>query len=643
MNITSRFDRFAELHPDKPAFIFFQDGDWRTVTYRQLSDLTERFVFGLLDSGLTPGMTAALLTPPSADFFALAFALLKVGVVPIILDPAIGLKKVGECLAEAQPDIFIGNGLTHALRIVFGWGKDSVKYNLTVELVKSKKSKSETLIPNLPIYQLTDLPTTTPAAVIYTSGSTGIPKGVLFTHENLSAQLDMLVETFGIAPDEIDLPAFPLYALIDVLLGVTSVIPDISFPVPGKTDPAKVFQAIQRFDVTNMFASPVVLDILSKKISENQPRSLKDTKSQSFSSLSLGDLVSLWLESQAFPKRWSRYGDGSRYASSRLLDHCLLGHRFPSLKRVITAGAPATIQLQQDFRKLLDDKTDLFGIYGATEVLPIAKVESREIFEVREKSARGAGVCLGRPVDGAKVRIIGISESAIQRWQDSLEVEPNVVGEITVQGGAVTEHYIVRDEANRLSKIQHEDGIIHRMGDVGYFDEEGRLWYCGRKSHRVITKDAVMFTEQIEGIFNVHPLVYRTALVGVDGVPVLWVEIRRDSQPRSLKDAKTQSYSSSSLGVLASLWSKHQTFQALSRTSEVFIQDTIKRELMDLAKDHPQASKIKDFLFMKKFPIDVRHNSKIIREELTAKTAKYAKKNFWKFFALFARLAVQKS
>jgi hypothetical protein len=64
---------------------------------------------------------------------------------------------------------------------------------------------------------------------------------------------------------------------------------------------------------------------------------------------------------------------------------------------------------------------------------------------------------------------------------------------------------------------------------------------------------------------------------------------------------------------------------------------------MDLAKDHPQASKIKDFLFMKKFPIDVRHNSKIIREELTAKTAKYAKKNFWKFFALFARLAVQKS
>jgi acyl-coenzyme A synthetase/AMP-(fatty) acid ligase len=293
-----------------------------------------------------------------------------------------------------------------------------------------------------------------------------------------------------------------------------------------------VIQAIQRFGVTNMFASPVVLDILSK------------------------------------------YALSGADAKSK---------RLPSLKRVITAGAPATIQLQQDFRKLLDDKTDLFGIYGATEVLPIAKVESREIFEVRDKSAKGAGVCLGKPVDGARVRVIGISESAIERFSDSAnqrfseEVEPNVVGEITVQGGAVTERYIVREEANRLSKIQHEDGIIHRMGDVGYFDEEGRLWYCGRKSHRVVTKDDVLFTEQIEGIFNVHPLVYRTALVGVDGVPVLWVELQK--------------------GVRAN-------------------KDTIKRELMELAKDHPQASKIKDFLFMKKFPTDVRHNSKIIREEL---------------------------
>jgi acyl-CoA synthetase (AMP-forming)/AMP-acid ligase II len=177
------------------------------------------------------------------------------------------------------------------------------------------------------------------------------------------------------------------------------------------------------------------------------------------------------------------------------------------------------------------------------------------------------------------VRIIGISDSVIEHWQNDLEVQPNVVGEITVQGAAVTESYIGRTEANQLAKIKEGDHIVHRMGDVGYFDEQGCLWYCGRKSHRVITNNDVLFTEQIEGIFNAHPLVFRTALVGVNKEPVLWIELEKNTQNAD--------------------------------------KEKIKNELMDLAKDHPQASRVKVFLFSKKFPTDVRHNSKIIRETLT--------------------------
>jgi acyl-CoA synthetase (AMP-forming)/AMP-acid ligase II len=519
MNIISRLEHNAKVHPDKPAFIFYSQrtGQWERITFQQLTDSTQRFVTGLQSCGVTPGMRVALMTPPSTDFFALTFAMVKLGLVPVILDPAIGLKAVGECLEESKPDIFIGNRLTHALRILFGWGKRSIKQNLTIQSVISKKLSSTT--------DYSSLPTDFPAAIIYTSGSTGIPKGAAYTHANFAAQLDILKQTFDLSPDEIDLPAFPLYALIDALIGVTSVIPDITFPVPGKTDPEKVINAIEQFKVTNMFASPVVLEILTKHTASRDS----------------------------------------------------LRARLKSLKRIITAGAPATIQLQEKFRELLDDKTDLFGIYGATEVLPIAKVESREIFELKDKSAKGAGVCLGKPVSGAKVRVIEISESAIPEWQDQLQAPPNVVGEITVQGAAVTESYIAREEANRLSKIYGDGKVIHRMGDVGYFDEQGRLWYCGRKSHRVITNDGVLFTEQIEGIFNVHPLVRRTALVGVDKEPVLWIELAKNADKKKIID-----------------------------------------KLKDLAKDHPQASKIKTFLFMKKFPTDVRHNSKIIREQLTS-------------------------
>ncbi len=527
ISLFQRLELNAARHPDKAAFIFPKGAGWDVLTYQQLLDSTQRFARGLQACSLTPNMRAAMMTPPSIEFFPFTFALLKLGITPVIVDPAIGLKKLGACINESKPDIFIGNPLTHTLRILLGWGKETIKHNLTIEgvkgsalrLSKSQKSKVARVIPN-PSFQISD----SPAAIIFTSGSTGVPKGVLYTQENFSAQLNILQQTFSITPDEIDLPAFPLYAIIDALLGVTSVIPDVTFPVPGRTNPKKVLDAIQKFHVTNMFASPVVLDILSSFALNAENADLS------------------------------------------------------SLKRVITAGAPTPIQLQENFRKILSADTDLFGIYGATEALPIAKVESREIFALKEKTAQGAGICLGKPVDGVTVRVIEITDEPIEHWQDSLEAKPNVVGEITVQGAAVTRLYIQREDANRLAKIQNEKEIVHRMGDVGYFDEAGRLWYCGRKSHRVSTRTDVMFTEQIENIFNAHVLVYRTALVAVDKEPVLWIELKKNVHAD---------------------------------------QKRIENDLIKMASQHPQASKIKTFLFMKKFPTDVRHNSKIVREELT--------------------------
>ncbi|MBI2331933.1 MAG: AMP-binding protein, partial [Chloroflexi bacterium] len=352
MNLFDRFEQNARIHPHKPAFIYFDKRNWITLTYKDILDQTHRLLRGLEAGPWTPGMTAALISPPSADFFPFALALLKFGIIPILLEPAIGIKRIGEIFKESKPDIFIGNGLTHALRMIFGWGKDSIKYNLTIQSVKGAalslpKGQKSNVSPSSIVHRPSSV-----TAIIYTSGSTGLPKGAVYTQTNLAAQLDLLKNTFQITPDEIDLPAFPLYALIDLLLGVTSVIPDITFPVPGKTDPAKVIFAIQRFNVTNMFASPVVLEILS---SFALPKEHGDDVSGG---------VFVTPQSKRIPALRLRTSQRARSSPLRA--------ELPSLKRIITAGAPATIALQQRFRHLLADRTDLFGIYGATETLPIA-------------------------------------------------------------------------------------------------------------------------------------------------------------------------------------------------------------------------------------------------------------------------------
>ncbi len=498
-----------------------RNATWETVTYRQLAERANLFSRGLSAYNIRPGTRAVLMTPPSVDFFALVLALLQNGIVAMMVAPDIGLHNVTACIGETGAEVYFGSSLTHGIRLLFGWGRSSLRLNLTLADVARAGASAHAVSPM-------QIEAESETAIIYTSGSTGLPKGVIFSQANFAAQVQMLVQALQLSGDEIDLPTFPLFVVIDCLLGVTAVIPDMRFPPPAKVDPARLVNAIQTHKVNTMFVSPAPL------------------------------------------ARLARYGAVNSVQLS-------------SLQKVITAGAPAPIDVQEQFVSQLAPGAELFGIYGSTETLPVSIVSSREILqETRHLSAQGAGVCIGLPVDGAEVRIIPISDAPLS-VAEAYSLPIGEIGEIAVKGGAVTKAYVGREPANRLAKIIADDGeTIHRMGDLGYFDAKGRLWYCGRISQRVTTTAGTLFTEPIEGIFNVHPLVYRTALVGVEKAgktePVLWVELI----PGARNTDKKQ----------------------------------IRRELLDLAKPHATAHLIKTILFHPAFPTDVRHNSKIIREKL---------------------------
>jgi len=520
-NLSERLRENAQKFPQKAVFIYpGPGGSWRQVSYQDLWLRSNLLARGLARHKLKRGTRAVLMLPPSLDFFALVFALLQTGIVPVMVDPAIGMRNVTRCLAETGAELYFGNFLTDLLRRIFGWGRGSLRLNLSIAGLKRAAGGA------FPDFAPIAIPPEAEAAIVYTSGSTGLPKGAIYTHANFSAQIDMLVNAFDLRGDEIDLPAFPLFALIDCLLGVTAVIPDVRFPRPARIDPALITAAVQSQRVDTLFASPVVLD------------------------------------------RLAQYGRKT-------------GVRLPGLKRIFTAGAPAPVAVQKMFREMLSDKAGMSGVYGSTEALPVAIISSLEILqETRYLSARGAGVCIGRPADDVQVRIIPISTDAFTRVE---ELPRGEIGEIAVSGAAVTTRYVGREETNRLAKIEAPTGmIIHRMGDVGYFDKRGRLWYCGRMSQRVETPTGRLFTEQVEGIFNTHPLVYRTALVGVRrgelSEPVLWVELLHSARGTD--------------------------------------KEQMRAELLALAQDFDVARSIRTILFHPAFPTDVRHNSKIIREEL---------------------------
>lgn len=534
VNIAERLSAMAGRLGDKKAVIccMRRGGGfgYESLTFAELERRVHRYSHGLTRAGIGRGVRVILFVKPGFDFFALVFALFRVGAVPVMIDPGIGRQQLHVCLAEVGAEAFIGVPIAHVLRIMHRDSFRSVKTCVTVgrRWVWGGLRLSDLNIDTDQPFPIADTRADEAAAILFTSGSTGPAKGVVYTHGVFDAQVDYLNRHFGYGEDEIDVATFPLFALFDAALGMTSIIPAMDFTRPGDVDPKAIIDPINACGATHMFGSPALLD------------------------------------------RVSRFGADN-------------GVKLPSIKRVLTAGAPVQPVILERMHRMLDDVAEIHTPYGATEALPVASIGSRQILtETGAKTAKGAGACVGKPIDGVDVRVIRIRDDAIDQL-DSEDILPNgQIGEIIVRGPAVTRQYAEKPQATAMAKIIDGDTFWHRMGDVGYFDEAGRLWFCGRKSQRVSTGFDDMFTVCCEGVFNQHDAVRRSALVGLgppqNQVPVLCIELER-----TVGDADRA---------------------------------RVMGELMKLGAKRRLTKPIRLILFHDGFPVDIRHNAKIFREKL---------------------------
>lgn len=499
-----------------------------TLDYRQLDARSDAMAAGLAGYGIGRGVRTVVMVRPSPEFFLLMFALFKLGAVPVLVDPGIDKRALKQCLDEAQPQAFIGIPLAHVARLVLRWAPSATR----LVTVGRRLGWGGTTLAALERAgasagpMLADTDGEDMAAILFTSGSTGVPKGVVYRHRHFVGQIQLLGSAFGMEAGGVDLPTFPPFALFDPALGLTSVIPDMDPTRPAQADPARLHDAIQRFGVTQLFGSPALMRVLARH-----------------------------------------------------------GRPLPTVTRVTSAGAPVPPDVVATIRSLLPADAQFWTPYGATECLPVAVVEGRELERTRAATEAGAGTCVGSVVEPNEVRIIAIDDAPLADWSQARVLATGEVGEITVAGPTATDSYFNRPQATAAAKIRETlaDGstrIVHRMGDVGYFDAQGRLWFCGRKTHRVETAQGPLYTEQVEPVFNTVPGVARTALVGVGPagaqVPVLCVELQRgQSDSPALREALRA--------------------KAAARLPDANLQHVLV---------HPS------------FPVDIRHNAKIGREKL---------------------------
>jgi len=535
INIAARLPELARERPDQiaircpgkpgPGGMARYDV---TLDYRTLNARSDAMAAGLAAHGIGRGVRAVVMVRPSPEFFLLMFALFKNGAVPVLVDPGIDKRALKQCLDEAQPEAFIGIGLAHVARLALRWCR-SARLLVTVG---RRWGWGGTTLARLEAQGATAAPALAPtdgedvAAILFTSGSTGVPKGVVYRHRHFVGQVELLRAAFGMEPGGVDLPTFPPFALFDPALGLTSVIPDMDPTRPAQADPRRLHDAINRFGVTQLFGSPALMRVLA--------------------------------------------------------DH---GQPLPGVRRVTSAGAPVPPDVVARIRRLLPDDAQFWTPYGATECLPVAVIEGRELENTRQATEAGAGTCVGRVVAPNDVRIIAIDDGPLPAWSQARVLATGEVGEITVAGPTATDSYFNRPQATAAAKItetlaEGSTRVVHRMGDVGYFDAQGRLWFCGRKTQRVETAQGPLYTEQVEPVFNALDGIARTALVGVGApgrqVPVLCYELL----PATVDSPA--------------------------------LVERLRRE----AAAHAHTARIERFLPHPGFPVDIRHNAKIGREKL---------------------------
>lgn len=539
MDLPDRVLEIARRDPSRVAQIHVgrRRRQRRTTTYAQLSHRAESTALGLREIGVREGTLCSFMVPPGEDAMVLALALWRVGAVMVGIEPhSHGMSTVARCLARVGPEFFFGTPEAHVARRVFGWGRGTVHTDVVVggPRLPGMHRLADLERPWLGETRPAQVDPDDPAVIAFTTGSTGTPKPTLMTHRNLTSMIRGVSAQWGLAADggAIDMPTFPIFWIIGLSHGGTVVVPPMNFATrgPGHADPAMLVRTIEEQQVGSMFASPALLTNLAR--------------------------------------------------------HCRREHiRLTSIRRIVAGGAEIYGPLYAEVKSILGEG-EMYSNYGATEALPIAEIDGTTVLrETWPLTESGMGLCVGHPLPGVEVRIIEIDDGPIASIAETSETGPGTIGEVIARSAHISDRYYESPDDMRDNKIVDGDTRWHRLGDTGWLDDDGRLWVCGRRSHRVTTDERTYYPLCCEPVVNSHPDVARSALV--------------DSRP-SGPNAR-------GLGPVVVV-ELHP--EARVRTS------TVARELRRLMAEHEATLGLGTLAFIDHLPVDRRHNAKIDRPAL---------------------------
>ena len=442
-----------------------------TRPFGELQNASHEGAAFLLSLGLKKGDVVLVFVPMSIELYEVLFSIWRMGAVAMFIDPSVGKETIQKCCKRIQAKAFIGGFAGLMFRFYISELKRiPITINMGTTFFKNKWSSKNKCSLSLN-KGISNILLSDPALITFTSGSTGLPKVAVRTHEFLISQYEVLKDTLHLIPKEVNLATLPIFALVNLAAGVTTLIPNANLRQPGHIKPEPVFDQIKTLQPTTAVGSP------------------------------------------AFFKR--------------LLTSPNCG-QLQCLSHLYTGGAPVYPSLLTKLQEVMP-KSNIVAVYGSTEAEPIAEFVFGHISkEIILDMQKGKGLYAGSIVRRIECKIINFLKYKIKPTCTSEEFESyfcktNEPGEIMVHGKHVLSGYL-NGEGDDENKVKVEGKVWHRTGDAGKFDERGHLWLLGRCSAVVNDEKGILFPFAVEVAIKEIVGIKNAALCAYAGKRILVIE-----------------------------------------------------------------------------------------------------------------------
>lgn len=458
-NLLALLQAQAAARPDHTALIDRTGPRPRDLSFAHLLDAAGRGAHLLRRAGLQPGDRVLIFQPMSAALYTALGAIFQAGLTAVFIDPGMTRSQLERAAAGLAPRGFIATPRAHLLRLLSPTiRRIPVRFVTGLAMPGATRwARHRGLTPDAEI-AMTD--PDMPALITATSGSTGPIKFATRSHGFLRRQHHAIHTALAMPADAVVATTLPIFVLSFMASGVTTLLPKVDLRRPGAVKVAPLLREMDATRVSCLAASPAFLDAIAR--------------------------------------------------------HCLTHRRsLDRLTHIYSGGAPVFPALTDRLRQIAPQAT-VTAVYGATEAEPIATLSDPTISAAdRDAMHAGAGLLAGTPVPALDVRVVtdrwGSSRGPYSQAQwDAQELEPGRPGEIVVEGPHVLTAGGVGEDAT-LTKIEVEGRRLHRTGDAGYFDEQGRLWLLGRCMARLPARPG-------DAAYGRYPFAVETAVHALEEV-----------------------------------------------------------------------------------------------------------------------------